>query len=146
MPVYEAKIKKLLDQHGTKNVKQLHDGGVVAEGYKPDRVYKRNGQVWIIEIEASTSRKGFIGGYLKAQKYFEDTDTGKGRLLFIISDKDKKLESVSKQITQYHNWLKDKEIKVHPTYLMYDTELGKMAKNDIEIFSKEFLEASIVIR
>lgn len=149
MGCFEQDTKELLDKLPKGSAKQSHDGGYLAEGYKPDRVYRRNGCTWIIEIEASTSRKGFIGGYLKAQKYFDDLSISKGRLLFIVQGQRpnaKKepvsLEAVGKQISQYHSWLREKGISVQPTYLMYDNVLAELVVNGIDILSKEFLVSS----
>lgn len=143
---FEIRIKNLLDKLPTNTARIVNDGEFVADGYKPDRVYTRNGVTWIIEIESSTSRKGFIGGYLKAQKYFDDNGISKGRMLFIINEAKRNLDAVGNQISQYHHWLKEKGITVHTTYLMYDTALNNLIKNKVDIFSQYYLKSASVIR
>lgn len=148
MPLgFEPPIKGLLDRLPTGTTRLMHDGETVAVGYKPDRIYRRNGMFWVIEIESTTSRKGFIGGYLKAQKYFQDEHQGKGRLLFIINREKRNLEAIGRQITQYHDWLKANGISVQPTYLMYHDRLNGLVKNKVDVLSRIFLKkADFVIR
>ena len=66
-------------------------------------------------------------------------------MLFIINEKKRNLDAVSKQIKQYHNWLKEKGVTVHPTYLMYDAVLDGLIRNKISVLSKDFLETATVI-
>ena len=144
---YEKRIKHLLDQMLSGRTKLRTNGKQVADGYKPDRTYRRNNQVWVVEIEASTSRKGYIGGYLKAQKYFQDEHRkGRGRLLFIIQCKDTNLEAIWRQLAQYHEWLQKNGISVQPTYLIYDTSLNYLMRDKVELFSRDFLAATMAIR
>ena len=96
MPLrYELRAKRLLNRMESGRTRMLNDGGYVSEGYKPDRVYRRNNLTWIIELESSTSRKGFIGGYLKAQEYFQNYCGGQGRLIFIINRNKKEFSKLT---------------------------------------------------
>lgn len=84
---YEDCIKDLLNQAVKVRTRRVSDGETVAFGYRPDCVYRRDSSYWIIEIEASTNRKSYLGGYLKAQKYLHESGRS-GNLLFIIKRSD----------------------------------------------------------
>ena len=118
------------------------DGNFVDDNktYKPDQVYQRGKKTWIVEIEASTSRKGFIGGYLKAQKYLHDNNK-QGGLLFIIQEKSiKNLSAIAKQLSQYDRWLYDQSIPVEPTYLIHDTKLNDLISSKVTLLSRDFFK------
>jgi hypothetical protein len=99
----------------------------------------------VVEIESSTSRKGFLGGYIKAQKYFEEIGEEQGRLLFIINEEKRNVSAVARQLRYYCDWLKGHEILVHPTYLMYQTPLPDCIRNSVSLFSNRFLAAAIKV-
>ncbi|WP_445357039.1 hypothetical protein ACJJIC_12160 [Microbulbifer sp. ANSA002] len=143
---YEIRTKRLLSLLRPGNTKEVSSGGQVATGYKPDCVYKEGNKLWVLELESSTSRKGFIGGYIKAQKYFQENYPYDGRLLFIINHKKRNLMPIYQQIKQYHEWLKENGISVMPTYLMYDEPLLELTKRDVSIFSEEFLKSAELVK
>lgn len=136
---YEVQVKRLLDQLESGRSRMTSDGGFVSEGYKPDRAYRRNNLTRVLELESSTSRKGFIGGYLKAQEYFQNYCGGKGRLVFIINRNKKNLYPIGDQLSLYHEWLRENGIHVQPTYLMYDEPLGSLTRERVEVLSGRFL-------
>ncbi len=142
---FEIIIKRLLDEIPQAYARVVHDGEYVSEGYKPDRIYIYGKETWVIEIESSTSRKGFIGGYLKAQKYFEDNELSNGNVMFIINHNKRNLDAVGRQISQYHSWLKGHQVDVKPTYLIYDTDLSNLTDDQENIFSSQYLKDSAVI-
>ena len=145
---FERRIKDLLEAIPSGRLKLTNDGEFVdlpVKSYKPDQVYTWGNTAWIVEIEASTSRKGFIGGYLKAQKYLQDNDLN-GGLIFIIQQKSiKNLNAIKDQLFQYHAWLKDQGIAVMPTYLVHDTHLKELNKSGISFLTKEFLSKTTSI-
>ena len=143
---FEQRIKALLDGMTDTRTKTLHDGGEAASGYKPDRVYQKGKNVWVVEIESTTSRKGFIGGYLKAQKYFDDEFSGRGKLLFILNREKRNRDAITRQIDHYHRWLKGRGIAVQPTYLIDDHHLKQLKRRKVELLSKEFTAAATAIR
>lgn len=139
---FEKRAKRELSALRSPGCRLDNDGGQVADGYKPDRVYIRRGLCWIVEFESSTSRKGFIGGYLKAQKYLGEVHGGNGALVFVINENKRNLKPVARQIAQYHNWLKEHGISVQPTYLMYDSTVIELRKRDVSLFSHHFLTSA----
>lgn len=144
---FELVTKRQLDMLPLNGSILIKDGGQVATGYKPDRVYEHNGEFWVVEIESSTSRKGFIGGYLKAQKYFHEEHEGLGKLLFVINERKRNLHSVSEQVKQYHLWLAEQGVSVQPTYFLYDTQLREFVAKKVKLFSKSFLaEPTVCVR
>lgn len=139
---FEIRAKRELSTLRSPGCTLFSDGGQVAIGYKPDRVYVRRGYCWIVEFESSTSRKGFIGGYLKAQKYLSEARGSNGALIFVINENNCNLKPVAQQIAQYHYWLKKQGITVQPTYLMYDRTVVELATRDISLFSRQFLSVA----
>ena len=58
MDRFEIGIKRRLEQmRFQEECTRVHNGGVVARGYKPDVVYRKNNRTWVVELESSTSRK-----------------------------------------------------------------------------------------
>ncbi len=138
---FEKKVKLQLDKRVSKSAVIVADGNQVAIGYKPDRIYNYNKHHWIIEIESSTSRKGFIGGYVKAQKHIAGELSAEGSLMFIINEKNKntRLESIHKQLLIYHNWLEANGLLMQTTHLIYATSLYDNTLKSPHIFSPSFL-------
>src|SRR4051794_14416034 len=104
---FEIITKALLDTFPMATAKRLHNGGRVAFGYKPDLVYELGKATWIVELESSTSRKGYLGAYIKAQKYIHGQCGGRGSLLFVINESRCESETIKNQLQHYHDWLLD---------------------------------------
>jgi hypothetical protein len=143
---FEVATKALLDKLPLGEVKPLHNGGCVAFGYKPDRVYIVRRCTWVVELESSTSRKGYLGGYIKAQQYLHEKRNGRGALLFVVNETRCKSETIKRQLQHYHNWLYELGVPVQPTYLLYTNEVKALAERGVTLFSREFLKCAKVVR
>ena len=144
---FETTIKKRLSKYSLGKWKQTHDGGLASPGYKPDRVYQKASRRIIVEIEASTSRKGFLGGYLKAQKFLESKSSSRNSaLLFLQKGERTSVDSIRNQVVEYHEWLRDSGIPVRPVYLMDVKELFRMPLRKTELFSRDFFSFSVAVR
>jgi hypothetical protein len=142
---FEIETKALLNLLPSVGIKCEHDGGRVAFGYRPDRVYIGRQKTWVVELESSTSRKGYLGGYIKAQKYIHQECGGLGALLFIINEQRCNADTIREQLQHYHDWLSSLGVPVQPTYLLNTSQLKAFAKSGVTLFSDEFLRCALEI-
>lgn len=143
---FEVATKAVLDAFPRGAAQPLHNGGRVSFGYKPDRVYRLRNATWIVELESSTSRKGYLGGYLKAQKYIHEQCSGRGCLLFVINESRCESLTIRNQLQHYHDWLAEMGVPVRPTYLLYAKELKELLARGTHLLSREFLQSAKVVR
>ncbi len=148
MPHYEERVKNLLDSMHNHTWTVYTDGGEIEKGYKPDRVYEyRSGAQWlIVEIEAHTSRKGFIGGALKAAKHFDEYEDGNGKFIYIVSSRNfDNLEALLGQMTPALDWLQSYGIPVPRTYIVHDKTVGQLKRERIKFPSVQFFTKCIEV-
>jgi hypothetical protein len=122
------------------------NGGELQKGYKPDRVYKRGSQWVIVEIEAHTSRKGFIGGAVKAAMYFDKESIERGKFVYIVSQRNfKNLDALKGQMEPVLDWLEDWGINTPPTYIVHDTNVRTLKKEGYTFPSVGFFRRCIEV-
>ena len=139
MADYEDSIKALISGMTCPAWPVYLDGKELVKGYRPDRVYRRGSQWVIVEIESQTSRKGFIGGAIKAAMYYDRQNIGRGKFIYIVSEKNfKNLRALKAQMETPLGWLKEYGIPVPPTFLVHDTTVHKLSRDGYKFPSTRF--------
>jgi hypothetical protein len=96
-------FKKLA--HYADNFELISNGREIAEGYKPDAMLRSGNSHIIMECDTSTTRKGFVGGMVKAAKYL--TGDKKGVLVVVLKEKDNTtVKQIHAHLQPYFNWIK----------------------------------------
>jgi len=115
------------------------NGQELSKGYKRDFVLKRKDKYIIIESEVSTSRKGYIGGMVKAAKFL----TGKNSeiLIFVIQiRKNTTPEQIANHLRNYYQWIRELT-RLKNVYIISDEDYCKSGF-PIEIFSEKFIQTA----
>lgn len=100
--MYDSDFKKL--EHKYKSFNITHRGHELIEGYKPDVVLNKNNNYVIMECEHSTSRKHFLGGFIKASKFL--IGSKKGILIFVIFEKrNTSVRQIYDHLKPYFYWV-----------------------------------------
>ena len=115
-------------------------GSQLVKGYKPDIVLQRGNEFIIMECDTGTSRKGYLGGMIKAAKFL--TNEKSGILIYVIKEKDNTtVLQIYEHLKEYYDWikqltnLKDIYIVSSTKYCPFDAPL--------KILSREFIECSM---
>lgn len=117
-------------------------GASLTPGYKPDAVLQKGNRFIILEREASTNRKGFLGGLLKAAYFLQREKSG--FLIYIMKEwKNTKAESIALQLLPYAEWLHDKS-NLEKIYII-DEKHYYHSDGILELMSKAFENAAYVI-
>lgn len=95
-------FKNLL--HNADNFKIISTGQEITKGYKPDIVLKNGDDYIIMECDTSTTRKGYIGGMVKAAKYLSGKK--KGIAVFVVKEKkNTTVNQIHAHLTPYFEWI-----------------------------------------
>ncbi len=95
-------FKKLL--HSADNYAIVSTGKEIAKGYKPDAMLQNGNDYIILECDTNTTRKGFIGGMIKAAKYL--TGEKKGIIVFVLKEKENTtVEQIHAHLQPYFDWI-----------------------------------------
>lgn len=133
----ETIIKEKMDAIHGKNI-PIKNGGEIEPGYKPDRVYEVNGNLFIVEIEASTDRKKHLGNYLKAHEYLNRSDKSGSVLMIIKEHNNTKLENIFKQVSKYYHWISSLGARKLPIQIITTDQLIDANDKNIGLFTKAF--------
>lgn len=92
--------------HAAHGFKTYSSGKPIADGYKPDFVMSKGNEFIIMECDTGTSRKGYLGGLVKAAKFLTKKKTG--RLIYFIKEKDNTtVYQIANHLESYYEWIKD---------------------------------------
>lgn len=130
------KVFKALNHACVGYTKQLN-GQTLSRGYKPDYVLKNGDRFIIMESEAATSRKTFVGGLVKAANFLQAERNGS--LIFVIVPKANiNVAVIAKHLKPYLEWLRP----ITNLRDVYVIEAGAYysATSLIMLFSEEFFE------
>lgn len=95
-------FKNLL--HNADNFRIISTGQEITKGYKPDVVLQNGNDYIIMECDTSTTRKGYIGGMVKAAKYLSGEK--KGIAVFVIKEKkNTTVNQIYTHLTPYFEWI-----------------------------------------
>jgi hypothetical protein len=98
----DALFKNL--SHNAGGYKIISQGQEIDKGYKPDVVLKNEDGYIIMECDTSTTRKGYIGGMVKAAKYLSGDK--KGIAVFVIKEKaNTKVRQIYAHLIPYFEWI-----------------------------------------
>jgi len=129
-------------KHFAKDFKFYLNGQELMNGYKPDLVLKKEEEYIILESEVSTSRKGYIGGMVKAAKFLSHEK--RGILIYVIELKKNATPSqISKHLEQYLYWIKELT-NLKDVYIISDIDYCTES-TPIEILSTEFINKSVKV-
>ena len=133
----ETLVKKKLDKIDS-GLTRTRNGGEIAKGYKPDRVYQKAILTIIVEIETSTDRKKHLGNYVKAHHYIASSNIS-GYILLIMQEKDNtKLKDIAAQISLYKKWFESNGIKSVPTQLVTLSQINGAVRSKTRLLTKSF--------
>ena len=123
-------------KHTAKNYLIYKNGQELIKGYKPDVVLKNKNNFIIMESEVSTSRKGYIGGMIKAAKFL--TGENSGILVYVIQvRKNTTPKQIVTHLRDYFNWIKTLT-RLEDIFVISDKDYY-VEKMPLEIFSEEFI-------
>ena len=123
-------------KHTAKNYLIYKNGQELIKGYKPDVVLKNKNNFIIMESEVSTSRKGYIGGMIKAAKFL--TGENSGILVYVIQvRKNTTPKQIATHLIDYFNWIKTLT-RLEDIFVISDKDYY-VEKMPLEIFSEEFI-------
>jgi hypothetical protein len=95
-------FKNLL--HNADNFEIISTGQEITKGYKPDIVLQNGDDYIIMECDTNTTRKGYIGGMVKAAKYLSGKK--KGIAIFVIKEKkNTTVNQIYAHLTPYFEWI-----------------------------------------
>ncbi|MGE9310862.1 hypothetical protein ACLOAU_04430 [Niabella sp. CJ426] len=95
-------FKKLT--HSAENYEIIAIGAEISKGYKPDCVLRSGNDYIIMECDTGTTRKGFVGGMIKAAKYL--TGEKKGIVIFVLKEKENTtVEQIYAHLKPYFEWI-----------------------------------------
>lgn len=98
----DSLFKKL--QHNAENFKIISTGREITKGYKPDVVLRNCDDYIIMECDTSSTRKGYVGGMIKAAKYL--TGKKKGIVVFVIKEKkNTTVKQIHSHLSSYFEWI-----------------------------------------
>lgn len=128
--------------HIYRDYTMLKDGQELTAGYKPDYVLASAKDYVILESERNTSRKGFVGGMIKAAKFLQTPKSG--FLVYVIQEKDNTTVSqIASHLVAYFNWIKPLT-NLRKVYVISVDEYYQHG-NCLEIESQAFLKLAYLI-
>ena len=137
----DKKFKSL--SHMAAGYEVYRDGGELSKGYKPDFVLKKANNFIIMECDTGTTRKGFIGGLIKAAKFLTGNKTG--ILIFIIKEKkNTRIAQIHSHLIEYFHWIKPLT-NLESVYLL-KVEDYCIDEKPIEILGNDFITNSKCIK
>jgi hypothetical protein len=90
--------------HYADNYKIVTTGQEIAKGYKPDAMLQHGNDYIIMECDTNTTRKGYIGGMIKAAKYL--TGDRKGIVVFVLKEKkNTTVKQIHAHLQPYFEWI-----------------------------------------
>jgi hypothetical protein len=129
--------------HKADNYKIVSKGIALSSGYKPDIVLQNNKDYIIIECETGTSRKGYVGGMVKAAKFLTGDNTG--ILVYVIKEKSNTNEQqIQAHLTEYFEWMK-KLTNLKAIYII-STDKYCPATVPLKLLSKAFYKKTRAIQ
>lgn len=129
-------------KHSAPGFKIVKPGTQIAKGYKPDVVLQNGNEYIIMECDTGTSRKGYLGGMIKAAKFL--TDKKKGILVYVIKEKrNTTTNQISEHLKDYFYWI---ELLTNLSAI-YIIAVDKYYYNDtiLKLLKKGFLKHSKII-
>src|SRR5258705_11773932 len=101
--MHDALFKNLAHNAGGYQI--ISQGQQLDKGYKPDVVLKSQDEYIIMECDTGTTRKGYIGGMVKAAKYLSGDK--KGIAVFVIQEKNNTtVKQIHLHLIPYFEWIK----------------------------------------
>ena len=98
----DAYFKKL--KHTAENYRVIATGQEITKGYKPDAVLQNGNSFIILECDTNTTRKGFVGGMIKAAKYLTGHKTG--IVVFVLKERENtNVNQIHAHLTPYFEWV-----------------------------------------
>ena len=97
-------------EHSLGDSMGITNGSEVAKGYKPDAtIYDKsnNKPAVIIEFEKKTDRKAFLGDFVKAEKYAEDSDARPFLVIILTVYDNTTKEQIANHLVSYREWLRN---------------------------------------
>jgi hypothetical protein len=117
-------------------------GSQLVKGYKPDIVLQKENEFIIMECDTGTSRKGYLGGMIKAAKFL--TNEKSGILIFAIKEKDNtKVSQIYEHLKDYYDWIKN----LTNLNAIYIIAIDKYCPSEtpLKILGKEFISHAMKI-
>lgn len=131
--MYDRDFKSL--RHKADNFKIIKIGQKLTTGYFPDIVMQNGNEFIIMECDTGTSRKGYIGGMIKAAKFL--TQEKEGIFIYVIKNKDNtKVVQIHAHIEPYFQWISSLT-NLKAIYLI-DIE-DYCTDRPLKLFNKKFL-------
>ncbi len=122
-------------KHNSLGYEVIKNGQELAKGYKPDVVLKKDNHFIILESEVSTSRKGYIGGMVKAAKFLSSEFIG--ILIYVIEiRKNTTPAQIARHLKEYYEWIAPLT-NLKSIYIISDNDYCKN-EEPLEISSKKF--------
>jgi len=107
----ERQFKQL--NHQFANYEARKFGSEVCEGYRPDLILvnSRNQLVFIIEFEATPSRKTLVGDLTKAEKFCQDSKRSATLVIVLRERSNTTRQQITSHLKPYFAWFKSKGMK-----------------------------------
>lgn len=122
-------------QHVAENYIVTGRGHKLVDGYKPDAVLNFESNYIIMECDTGTTRKGFLGGMIKAAKFL--TENRNGVFIAVVAERDNtKAQQIFKHLSPYFEWVKP-ITNLSALYVISSIDYCCNEK-PLEIFSKPF--------
>ena len=91
-------------QHNASDFSIIATGQEIAKGYKPDVVLQNGDDYIIMECDTGTTRKGYIGGMIKAAKFLSGEKHGIA-VLVIKEKKNTTVQQIHSHLIPYFEWI-----------------------------------------
>jgi hypothetical protein len=136
----DSLFKNLL--HNADGYQIISNGQEIDKGYKPDVVLKNEDDYIIMECDTNTTRKGYIGGMVKAAKYLSGNK--KGIAVFVIKEKNNTtVKQIHSHLIPYFEWIKQLT-NLRAVYLI-STEAYCPFDKPLGLFGSDFMNQAKAI-
>lgn len=134
-------FKNLL--HNADNFTIISTGQEIAKGYKPDIVLQNDEEYIIMECDTGSTRKGFVGGMIKAAKYL--TGDKKGIAVFVIKEKkNTTVKQIHAHLIPYFEWIQP-ITNLNAVYIISTDEYCSLT-SPLKLLDEIFVQQAKVIK
>lgn len=122
--------------HAADNYAIVATGQEIAKGYMPDAVLQNGNNYIIMECDTSTTRKGYIGGMIKAAKYL--TGAKKGIVVIVLKEKkNTTVKQIHAHLQPYFEWI-EPLTNLQAVYVIA-TDKYCIADTPLKLLDEEFM-------